>query len=201
MTDRERYLRAFSALQPSDDWMDQLDAAQPKKGRHHGRRLIAALAAAILIVGLIGAAYAADLGGIQGRVRLWHLGKLVNMDVKMGTIPSGDDAEMVPAYVFCKEDGEELYRIPVSAYEGLTEEEIIAEHSNSVHLETIECADGDFIVKLYYYDQMIDIRDDFDENAYGRFEGEISAGGHSVWVEVWRTEEEPWFSMHTHEIE
>lgn len=201
MTDRERYLRAFSALQPSDDWMDRLEAAEPKKVKHHGRRLIAALAAAILIVGLIGAAYAADLGGIQGRVKLWHLGKLVNMDVEMGSMPSGDDGDMVPAYVFCNEDGEELYRIPVSAFEGMTAEEIIEEHSNSVDLETIECADGDFIVRLHYYDQTIDIRAYFDENCYGRYEGELSAGGHSQWVTVWRTEEEPWFSMSTEEIE
>lgn len=201
MTNRERYLRAFSALQPEEDWIEQLEAVAPKKGNRRGRRLIAALIAAILIVGLIGAAYAADLGGIQDRIRIWHMGKLTNMTVEMGWIADGYGGEPHPAYIFYNEEGNEVRRIPVSDFEGKTVEEIIEEESDCVNLETIECADGDYIVRLHYYDQTIDIRDYFDENCYGRYESEISAGGHSQRVTVWRTEEEPWWHMAAYRLQ
>ena len=201
MTDRERYLRAFSVLQPSDGWIDQINTAERKKTKRHGRHLVTAIAAAILVIGMIGAAYAADLGGILDRVRIWHMGKQTNMTVETGWIADGYGGEPHPAYIFYNEDGEEVRRIPVSDFEGKTAEEIVEEESNCVNLETIECADGDFIVRLHYYDQTIDIRDYFDENCYGCYASEISAGGHSQWVTVWRTEEEPWFSMSSHEIE
>ena len=195
MTNRERYLRAFSALQPSADWVDQLEAVQPKKAKRHGRRLIAALVAAILVVGLIGVAYAADLGGIQARVRIWYLGKLVHMDVAPGWIEDCSSGAMVPTYVFCNEDGEEVFRLPAREVEGKTEEELIAALSDNVHLYVNEAVDGTPIVHIYYFDQSIDIGSYFDENGYGRYAGEISAGDHRQWVEVWRTEEEPWWHL------
>ncbi len=193
MTNRERYMRAFSVLKPTDDWMEQLEAAEPKKMKRPGRRLITVLAAALLLVGLIGAAYAADVGGIQGQVRIWQLGNLVNMDVKMGWIEDGNGGNPHQGYVFCNEDGDEVFRLPVETFEGKTEEEILEALSDCVQLYANEAADGAPIVQIYYFDQRMDIGDYFDENGYGHYEGEISARGYSQWVEVWRSAEEPWW--------
>ena len=198
MTDRERYLRAFSALQPSDDWMDQLEAAEPKKVKHHGRRLIAALAAAILIVGLIGAAYAADLGGIQGRVKLWHLGKLTNMTVEPGWFEN--DGNPMPVYFFYDEDGEVIFANPTSVFEGMTIDEIADEVSHRVMVYENRLCDPP-ILKIHYYDQTIDITEYFDENGDGWYEGEISGDGRRFWVTVWRYEGEDYYHQSVRELE
>ena len=206
MTDRERYLRAFSVLQPLDDWMDQIKTVAPKTTRHNIRRLIAGLVAAILVLGLIGAAYAADMFGIQGRVRITHLGKQLDLDVKTGWTDDGLGGEPHQMYVFYNEQGVEVFRYPVESTTGKTSEEILNQiQEDNVSLDTRNCVlsednrrvlewvNGNHSIYIHYFGQSIDIGDYFDENGFGRYSGEIWQGKHGQWVEVLRTVEEPWW--------
>ena len=211
MTDREKYLRTFSALQPLDGWLEQIKTAAPGKTKRHGRRLVAMIVAAVLVLGLVGAAYAADLGGIQGRVRIWHLGKQLDMDVKTGWTEDFLGGAPYQMYVFSNEDGEEIFRYPVKETEGKTAEEILAQiQADNVCLDTRNCVlsednrdvlewvNGDHSIYIHYFDQSIDIGDYFDENGFGRYAGEILQGKYVQRVEVWRTVEEPWWHFQAH---
>ncbi len=213
MTDREKYLRAFSALQPLDGWLDQINAVKSRKTKRHGGRLVALLVAAVLVMGLIGAAYAADLGGIQGRIRIWHLGKQFDMDVKTQWTQGGLGEEPHQMYVFCNENGEEVFRYPVKETEGKTAEEILEQiQEDNVSLDTRNCVlsedsrhvlkwvNGDHSIYIHYFDQSIDIGAYFDENGFGRYEGEIWKGKYGQRVEAWRTEEAPWWHFETHRL-
>ncbi len=88
MTDRERYKRAFSLLQTSQDDFTEVKAMnEAKKKIVPIRRAMALCAAAVLLVAMASVAYAADLGGIQRTVQVWIHGDLTNvvLSVKEGS--------------------------------------------------------------------------------------------------------------------
>lgn len=70
MTNRERYQRAFSALHASESCLMEVKAMK-RTGKHYAKRLTALCAAAVLVLGLATAVYAADVGGIQRTIQLW----------------------------------------------------------------------------------------------------------------------------------
>ncbi len=70
MTDKERYQRTFSLLQASEHCFTEVKRMNTKKSIPV-RRLMSACAAAVMVLALAGAAYAADLGGIQRTVQVW----------------------------------------------------------------------------------------------------------------------------------
>ena len=214
MTDRERYMRAFSVLRPAEGWIDRLEIGKPEKRKRPGRGLIAVLAAVLALAVLIGAAYAADLGGIQGRVRLRHLGKELDMTVKTGW--SEDGAGGVPhrMYVFCNENGEELFRYPAEGTEGLKAETLMEQiQADMIGLDTRNCVlsednrlvlewvNGNHSIYLHFFDRSIDIGEYFDENGFGRYEGVLWQGNYGYRVGVWRTLDEPWWQFSSHRLE
>ena len=205
MTNEERYVRAFSALQPPEGWMDQLEAAKPGKRKRRERGLAAVLAAVMALTALFGAAYAADLGGIQSRFRGWYLGKEMDVAVRTEWVEDlgGDYGNPRCDYVFYAENGVELARLPAEAAHAMTPEELQDMLLDNVHLDTRNCVlsedgrqvlewvNGDHSIYIYYLGRTIDIGDCFDENGFGHYEGEVWFGKYGQWVEVWRTEEEP----------
>ena len=71
MTDKERYQKVFDTV--SSFGMEHLEADKlMKKTRKHAYMgTAAAIAAALLIAGSTGVAYAANVGGIQRTIQLW----------------------------------------------------------------------------------------------------------------------------------
>lgn len=64
MTNREKYKQAFSVLHASDPIILEEKTMEKRNLKFHLRPALAAAMAAALLVGGMGAAYAADVGGI-----------------------------------------------------------------------------------------------------------------------------------------
>lgn len=80
MNNKQKYQRAFSALQSSQ--VIHLEESSMKKTyKPNLRPILAAAAAVILLISLATAAYAADLGGIRTTIQSWFQGKNATMDV------------------------------------------------------------------------------------------------------------------------
>lgn len=85
MTNREHYKRAFQALQPSEGFsMEVMDMKRNDMKFSTPRAIVVAALIAILTVGTLTAAFAADLGGIRQAATIWVQGKpreaLVSME-------------------------------------------------------------------------------------------------------------------------
>lgn len=78
MTNGEKYKQAFSALHASDNI--SLEVKTMKK-TNMKFKLRPALAACLTVVMLMGAAYAADVGGIRETIQIWINGEQVDADV------------------------------------------------------------------------------------------------------------------------
>lgn len=153
MTNKQRYQRAFSALQTSQVYGMEVKSMK-QKPYIPTRRLVAVCAAVILVVALACTAYAADVGGIQRTVQLWLNGDKTTavLDVREGkyTLTFQDDKgehTMMGGGVAIEDDGQER---------PLTEEEILEE----LNYPTVVFAD-DGTVCIYYQDQAMDITDRF----------------------------------------
>ena len=157
MTNRERYKRAFSALQASGtiEWEESKMKEQQKKQTI--RRTAAAVAAFLIVtVGFGSAAYAANIGGIQRRIQIWTQGDQTN-----ATFEYTDDGSYSLSYE--NEDGETVKSEGGGvAYDffgrerPLTEDELIEELDSP---EVMQEDDGRFMV--YYHNQSYDITDKF----------------------------------------
>lgn len=153
MTNKQRYQRAFLALQTSQTYVMEVPSMK-KTMKIPTRRLLSVCAAVILVVALACTAYAADLGGIQRTVQIWLHGDQTNavMDVREGEYTltyqdGGEEWTMGGGGVAIEADGRER---------PLTQEELLAElNSPKVEYE----ADG--TVWVYYKDQALDITQRF----------------------------------------
>lgn len=100
MTERERYQRAFSAVQPSTTFHLEETNMEQKQIRRPLRPLAVVCAAVVLVMGLAAVAYAADLGGFRETVSLWMHGEQVN-----GTVEQYNEEW----YLWTGENGEERW--------------------------------------------------------------------------------------------
>lgn len=158
MTNHERYKQAFSTLHVSDHF--HVEVTDMKKHKTLRLNRVAALAAAlILAIGCMSVAYATDVGGIQTQIQIWLNGKAVDAEITQisdstyrVTFPgdSGSSEEMNVGGVSIDGDGSET---PLDA-------DSIAEMLSSGDVYQ----DEDGRVWLCYYDQKVDITDQFDEN-------------------------------------
>lgn len=154
MKNNERYKRTFSVLHASDKIVEV--KSMKNADRIYVRKFVPVLVAAVLLLGITTAAYAADIGGIQKTVQLWIHGNQKNavMEVTDGqyTLTYEDEAgnakQQSGGGVAIEDDGTER---------PLTEEELMDE-LNSPEVEYKD--DGKVIV--YYHEQTIDITDKFE---------------------------------------
>ena len=160
MTNRERYVRTFQPLHASADFsMEEWDMKRHNIRFSMPRAAAAAIMAAVLLVSLFTVAYAADLGGIRGQVRLWFHGAQFDAEVTQV-----DEDGYSYTVTWHDEDGgtHEMGGGGVTYDHGverpLTMDEYL-EHLNEA--EIVNTEDGR--VMVYYYDQALDITDDFDE--------------------------------------
>lgn len=153
MTNKQRYQRAFLALQTSQTYAMEVTSMK-KNMRIPPRRLLSVCAAVILVVALACTAYAADLGGIQRTVQIWLHGDQTTavMDVRDGQYTlayqdGGEERSMGGGGVAIEADGWER---------PLTQEELL-EELNSPKVEFEE----DGTVWVYYKDRALDITQRF----------------------------------------
>lgn len=82
MTNRERYKRAFSAIQVPDDFcLEGIKMKQVKKQRRL-TAIAATAAVCAVLVGSAAAAYTVDAGGIQRMVQLWLNGDQTQVEIQ-----------------------------------------------------------------------------------------------------------------------
>ena len=178
MSNRERYKRAFQALHASSYYsMEAFDMNTKKTRFSFSRGLAVALVAAVLLVGGLSAAYAADLGGFRRAIQIWVFGEAKEATVEVYTPEEGADVEISgedgeemaqPSYVvkWTDENGEEhqmqgggVAIEPGGRERPLTMDEYLEHLETSAEIVRVE----DDRVVLYWYDQAVDITDRFED--------------------------------------
>lgn len=160
MTNRERYVRTFQTLHASRTFMTEVSEMKKNDVKFcFSRRAAVAILACAMLLAMLSAAYAADLGGIRRQVQVWIHGAQTEAELTQGEDNSykvtwqdedGEIHEMGGGGIAYEPDGSER---------PLTMEEYL-EHLNEA--EIVNTDDGR--VMVYYYDQAIDVTDAFDED-------------------------------------
>lgn len=162
MTNKEKYKKAFSTLHASDKNFLEVDFMEKNKKAYRMKKTLAACAAVSVIFGSMTAAYAADLGGIQEKLTIWLHGEQTQVNVNGDgsgnytytyTDEDGNTREMGAGGVAFDENGNE---IPLPA------EDVLTTTNHEVDV------DKDGRIWLYYYDQKIDITDQFEQDGICR---------------------------------
>lgn len=158
MTNKEKYKQAFSVLQSSGEISLEVERMAIMNKRARMRTAAAAVAACVALAGGGGIVYAADIGGIQRTVQLW-----IDGDQTTVTFEYDGDGSFIMSYP--SEDGEveEIggggVAVEADGTERpLTEEELL----DSLNDPEVEYKD-DGTVWVYYYDQKIEITDQFQD--------------------------------------
>lgn len=158
MTNKEKYKQAFSVLQSSGEISLEVERMAIMNKRARMRTAAAAVAACVALAGGGGIVYAADIGGIQRTVQLW-----IDGDQTTVTFEYDGDGSFIMSYP--TEDGEveEIggggVAVEADGTERpLTEEELL----DSLNDPEVEYKD-DGTVWVYYYDQKIEITDQFQD--------------------------------------
>lgn len=156
MTNKEKYKQAFSVLLSSGEISLEVERMAIMNKRARMRTAAAAVAACVVLAGGSGIAYAADVGGIQRAVQLW-----IHGDQTTAVFEYDGDGSYQMTYPL--EDGEVEERsgggVAIEAdgtERPLTEEELL----DSLNDPEVEYKD-DGTVWVYYYDQKIEITDQF----------------------------------------
>ena len=166
MTDQEKYKRAVEAVVSSK--MRKLEASDiMKNGKQKNfrfRGLVIAVAAVVLLVGVGGAAYAADVGGIQSKVQIWFQGELT--DVTLDISNNGSASEYTASFTDADGNPREIHGggVAIGLFgkeRPLTEEEIL-EHLNEP--EVVYNDDG--TVWVYSGSEKVEITDMFDADGF-----------------------------------
>lgn len=161
MTNRERYKQAFSALQTSGKRVLEVEDMVNMQKKH--RKKIASAAAAICaaFIGVSGTVYAADIGGIQQKVRVWMYGKEEEV-----VITGKGDGSYLLHYDGDEQGGIVFGGVAIGEDENgntteswLSPDELVISLNQSVDI----AKDTDGRIWIYYYDQKADITDLFDE--------------------------------------
>ena len=169
MNNRERYKRAFQTLHaPNNQWLEAVNMNMDRKHEKFSlsRRAVVAVMIAVLLVGSLTAAYAADLGGFRRMLTLWVHGKPTDAQVEFfdpamgdaddaGTDRQGESAQ--PDYVVTWTDGngEERQMMgggvaiePGGVERPLTMDEYL-EHIEGMAVEQVEVTeDGRVIMRI-----------------------------------------------------
>ncbi|MEA4986581.1 MAG: hypothetical protein VB095_00760 [Anaerovorax sp.] len=159
MTNKEKYKQAFSTMRISDEFSLEVKNMTTTSNKPKFNRLVASIAACVLIVGSATAAYATDFCGIQRTLQLWIHGDQTDVTIQFDgsgnynmdyTDDEGNIKHQGGGGVSFAPDGTE---IPLSEDELL--EEITAP---DVHYE------DDGSIWVYWFDQKINITDKFENN-------------------------------------
>lgn len=162
MTNREKYQRAFSTLHASENILTEVKSMRSTH-KVYISRLVAVCAAAVMVLALAGAAYAADIGGIRQTVQLWFRGEQID-----AVFESNGNGEYTLTYtdedgVVHESGGGGIEIDQFGRERPLTAEELLEELDGSS--PDIEFKD-DGTTQIYFQDQVIDITDRFDADGF-----------------------------------
>ena len=160
MTGRDQYKKVFDKV--SSFGMEPLKEEDlMKRKKHPVKNMAAAAAVLILIAGSTGAAYAANVGGIQRKIQLWIRGDQTDATL----VVRDEDGYSQYSVTYELEDGstESIYGggvaiEPDGTERALTEDEIMRDMS----MPEVEYEE-DGSVWVYYCDQKIDVTDSFED--------------------------------------
>lgn len=163
MTNKERYKQAFSTLHASAQLLEVEEMAQFKKKRM-ATGIAAAIAACTIIVGGSGTAYAADIGGIQEKLSMWFHATKTEVEVT-----DNEDGGYTIHYETDEGTKEVQWAGGVTietngSMSWLSAEELIDVANQHAMVETDENGD----VRVYYYDQALNITELFDDSGICR---------------------------------
>jgi hypothetical protein len=184
MNNSEKYKHAFDTINPSkeitaDDILRMKEEKKMRKGNFGIRRSLVSIAAAVvLIIGVTGGAYAADLGGFRNTVDTWLYGEPVQAEIEEVSpgnfivhYPNGVDRAMGGVSYDSKGN-------PIPA----TMEDIKGQLD---YPEIMASEDG--TINLYYRNEIVDITDDVKD---GRAEVKIKGGLIPTYVTInWTSED------------
>ena len=181
MTNREKIHRAFDALQLAEP----IQLEEKRMNRFMPKRSLVALCAAILVLGSLSIAYAADLGGFRETLTVWFGGKKQEASVQ----------EIAPGVVeWTGEDGES-HLVGGVAYDNdgntrpVTMEEIIdSELSGGPVLDFFE---DEGTVFLEFYENYVEVTD---QVASGRIEAHLEHDGVPYYITFVGSRENGWHS-------
>lgn len=159
MTNKEKYKQAFSTMHISDEFSLEVKKMITTSNKPKLNRLVASIAACVLILGSATVAYATDFCGIQRTLQLWIHGDQTDVTIQfdgngnynMDYIDDeGSSKHQGGGGVAIEDDGTER---------PLTEDELLEEiTAPDVHYE------DNGSVWVYWFDQKIDITDKFENN-------------------------------------
>lgn len=159
MTNKERYKQAFQALHPSVLLSWEAEEMKKIQKKHKFHIAVAAAITCVVVIGVPGTAYAADIGGIREKISIWLYGTEKEADVTgsgnggytFTYEHEGQTEEMGAGGISIDDDGNETW---------LSADELAGDISAHADVQ----AEDDGTVWVYYYDQQIDITDRFDES-------------------------------------
>lgn len=184
MTNKEKYHRAFSTLHASGDISLEVDFMKKRKHAYRMKKAVAACAAAAVVCGSMTVAYAADIGGIQQKMRAWLHGEQTEINVRRTgensyrytyTDENGKVIEGGAAAVGIDENGKET---------SFSAEDVLADVGNG--LEVLE--DGS--VWYYYDDKKFNLTDLFDQDGNCKFMFYHGGGVRYITCRIHQPEEE-----------
>lgn len=159
MTNKEKYKEAFSAVHISDEFSLEVNKMAITSKKIKLNKLVAAVAACVLIVGSATAAYATDFGGIQRTLQLWFQGEQTDVTVEFDgngnyemdyVDEEGNENHQGGGGVALDNDGNER---------PLTEKELM----EKINLPDVEYKD-DGTAWVYWYNKKINITDKFEND-------------------------------------
>lgn len=159
MTNKEKYKQAFSNVHISDDFSLEVNKMETTSKKIKLNKLVASVAACVLIVGSATVAYAADVGGIQRTLQLWFQGEQTDVTVEFNgngnyemdyVDEEGNEKHQGGGGIAFDSDGNER---------PLTEKELI----EKMNLPDVGYKD-DGTVWVYWYNQKINITDKFEDD-------------------------------------
>ena len=159
MTNQEKYKQAFSAMHISDDFSLEVNKMTTKSKKMKLNKLVASVAACILIIGSATVAYATDFCGIQRTIQLWIQGEQTDVTIQFD---GNGNYEMD----YFDGDGNTQHQggggvaFDIFGNERPLSEEELMENLNSPDVRYLD--DGS--VWVYWFDQKIEITDKFEDD-------------------------------------
>ena len=158
MTNKEKYKQVFSVLHTSDDFYVEVSKMNQVKKQHTFKRQFTSIVAAcVIVIGGVTAAYAADIGGIQRTMQVWIHGDQTEVTVSFDG-KGNYSAEYTDADGNVQHQGGGGVAFDENGNERPLSEEELMEEMNAPKVEYKD--DGS--VWVYWFDQKIDVTDKFE---------------------------------------
>lgn len=163
MTNRDYFHRTFSKLQPSRDYLAEVNGMMEKRKIRLPKAAAATIIAVAMTAGTSGICYAADVGGIQRQIQIWTMGDQTDAVLKFNS----EDGSYDVSYKDTDGTTSEMHGggtvIEANGTERPVTDSEAEEHIRNMP-EVITGDDGS--CTLYYQGQSVDITNLFGQDGY-----------------------------------